>query len=193
MTSQRIWKEIKEWVSMLILALIVGSLLHAYVFALTRVSGESMENTLHNGQLLLVSRIAHDFHRMPDYGEIVIIDSRVQRPRGVLDGVKEAFMDYVAFFNKKYVSRSFWVKRVIGKPGDIIEFRDGKMWRNGEVLQEPYVKEPMKPGPDRMIVVPQDTVFVMGDNRNHSADSRYIGPVPLDHVVGNVVYTFPQW
>ena len=80
-------------------------------------------------------------------------------------------------------------KRVIGRPGDTLEFKDGHVWRNGEELQEPYTKDPaMNYSRTTPVVVPEGHVFVMGDNRNHSSDSRFIGPVPVDHVLGFVEY-----
>ncbi|MDU2183859.1 MAG: signal peptidase I, partial [Negativicoccus succinicivorans] len=74
--------------------------------------------------------------------------------------------------------------------GDRLGFRDGHVYRNGRALNEPYINEPMKFNLDGEFIVPEGTVFVMGDNRNHSSDSRYIGPVPIGHVLGNVVYEF---
>ena len=82
-----------------------------------------------------------------------------------------------------------WVKRVIGRPGDVLEFKDGHVWRNGEQLQEPYTKDTkMNYTRSTSVTVPEGHVFVMGDNRNHSSDSRFIGPVPVDHVLGFVSY-----
>jgi signal peptidase I len=78
----------------------------------------------------------------------------------------------------------FYVKRLIGKPGDILEFKDHKVYRNGIALQEPYIKEVMNFISDKKWVVPDKYIFVMGDNRNNSNDSRSIGFIPLDHVLG---------
>ncbi|MDU4698798.1 MAG: signal peptidase I, partial [Paenibacillus sp.] len=68
--------------------------------------------------------------------------------------------------------------------GDTIEVKDGHVFRNGQQLQEPYIKEQMDAGVSQVWQVPDNHVFVMGDNRNNSNDSRSIGPVPLDHVMG---------
>jgi len=96
--------------------------------------------------------------------------------------------NYVAFFNSKYQTKNVWVKRIIGKAGDKLEFHDGHVYRNGEALQEPYINGTMEYSQKNTITVPEGYVFVMGDNRNHSSDSRFIGPVPVDHVLGKVVW-----
>ena len=162
--SNKIVKEILDWMYAIVLALIIAMVIHIFLIQPTRVSGESMEDTLHNGQYLIVTKWHHIMNEMPNYGQIVIIDSRVNRVRT-------------------------WVKRVIGRPGDVLEFKDGYVWRNGEKLQEPYTKDTkMNYTRSTPVTVPEGHVFVMGDNRNHSSDSRFIGPVPVDHILGFVSY-----
>lgn len=147
-----------------------------------------MVPTLHNGEYLMVSKWPHVMKEVPDYGSIVIIDSRVGYPRTWKDDVAEPMNNYMAFFNSKLQTKNVWVKRVIGKPGDTLAFHDGHVYRNGEMLEETYINEPMKFSQKNEIKVPENCVFVMGDNRNHSSDSRFIGPVPVDHVLGKVVW-----
>lgn len=189
MTKESIMKEIYEWGYSIIIALAIALVIHIFIFQPTRVSGESMEPTLHNGEYLIVSKIGHVMRKMPNYGDIVIIDSRTHYDRTWRDDVAEPMTNYFAFFNKKYQTKNIWVKRVIGKPGDTLAFHDGHVYRNGEKLDEPYINEPMDYTQPGEIKIPDGEVFVMGDNRNHSSDSRFIGPVPLDHVVGSVAYT----
>lgn len=182
--------ELLEWLYSIILALAVAIIIHAFLAQPTRVSGESMENTLYNGEYLIVSKIPHDLRQAPNYDDIVIIDSRVHRDRSIADDLTEPLLTYLSFFNKDLQGHYVWVKRVIGKGGDTITVKNGHVYRNGEELQESYIKEPMNIGMDKTFVIPDNAVFVMGDNRNHSSDSRFIGPVPIDHVLGKVVYNF---
>lgn len=182
-------KETLDWIYAIVLALVIAMVIHIFIVQPTRVSGESMEDTLHNGQYLIVTKWQHIMRDVPDYGQIVIIDSRVNRERTWTDDVKEPLMNYVSVIDKSAQTNDVWVKRVIGKAGDTLEFKDGHVWRNGEELQEPYTKDPtMNYSRSTPVVVPEGHVFVMGDNRNHSSDSRFIGPVPVDHVLGFVEY-----
>ena len=180
--SNKIVKEILDWIYAIVLALIIAMVIHIFLIQPTRVSGESMEDTLHNGQYLIVTKWHHIMNEMPNYGQIVIIDSRVNRARTWVDDVEEPLMNYASVFNKAAQTNDVWVKRVIGRPGDVLEFKDGHVWRNGEqLLQEGHVES-------IRVTIPEGYVFVMGDNRNHSSDSRFIGPVPVDHVLGFVSY-----
>ena len=182
-------KEVLDWVYAIVLALVIAMLIHIFIVQPTRVSGESMENTLQNGEYLIVTKWQHILREDPDYGQIVIIDSRVNRARTWMDDVKEPLMNYASVFSKDAQTNDVWVKRVIGKGGDTLEFKDGHVWRNGQELQEPYTKDPtMNFSRSTPVKVPEGYVFVMGDNRNHSSDSRFIGPVPIDHILGFVKF-----
>ena len=184
-------KEILDWIYAIVLALGIAMIIHIFIIQPTRVSGESMENTLQNGEYLIVTKWTHVMRETPEYGQIVIIDSRVNRERTWADDIEEPLMNYVAVFNKDAQGSDVWVKRVIGRPGDTLEFKDGHVWRNGEELQEDYTKDAkMNYVRSTPVKVPEGYVFVMGDNRNHSSDSRFIGPVPVDHVLGKVAYAF---
>lgn len=181
-------REVFDWIYSIVVALFLAMIIHIFLFVPTKVSGESMVPTLSDGQYLIVSKISHVLREMPDYGDIVIIDSRTRRDRSWMDDLTEPMNNYIALFDRSRQEHSVWVKRVIGREGDVLEFKDGAVWRNGEKLDEPYINEPMEFSMDGSYTVPAGTVFVMGDNRNHSSDSRFIGPVPVDHVLGRVVF-----
>ena len=180
--------EVLDWLYSIVVALIVAMIIHIFIFVPTRVSGESMYPSLQNGQYLIVSKIGHVLHKDVNYKDIVIIDSRVQRERTWADDVLEPLDNYLSIFSHNSQQHNIWVKRVIGKSGDELAFHDGYVYRNGEKLEEAYIKEPMEFSMDGTYVVPEGMVFVMGDNRNHSSDSRFIGAVPLDHVLGTVAF-----
>lgn len=180
--------EILEWIYAIIIALAIAMVIHIFFLQPTRVSGESMVPTLHNGEYLIISKLGHIMGDVPDYGDIVIIDSRVAYPRTWKDDVAEPMDNYLALFSSRFQTRNVWVKRVIGRPGDVLAFHDGKVWRNGTALDEPYINEPMNYSRKGEIQVPEGYVYCMGDNRNHSSDSRFIGPVPVDHVLGRVIW-----
>jgi signal peptidase I len=155
-----------DWVKAIVIALIIAFLIRQFVFAFFQVSGESMDNTLANGERVLVDKVPYYFHQ-PNYGDIVVFHESADQD---------------------------WIKRVIGRPGDTIQFKNGVLYRNGKVVPEPYIKEKMAPdqsnyGPYH---IPQGELFLMGDNRNVSQDSRVIGPVKISQVVGRAdVVVFP--
>jgi signal peptidase I len=186
--NMKIMEEVYEWGHSIVIGFALALFLNIFVFQPTRVVGTSMEPTLHQNDYLFVSKLSHTFGIEPNYGDIVIIDSRVDRPRTWKDDVSDPVFVYLSIFHKPATNHEFWVKRVIGKPGDVLEFHNGKVSRNGKLLHEPYLAQGTTNFPkDARIVVPKGDVFVMGDNRNYSMDSRIIGPVPLDHVLGTVI------
>jgi signal peptidase I len=163
--------------------------INIFVFQPTYVDGMSMEPTLHDGDRLIINKIPHTFNLKPAYGDIVVIDSRVDNPRTVKDDITENFRNNAIsiLLLKLPQDEFYWIKRVVGKPGDVIEFKSGKLVRNGKVIDESYIAETMDYASNEKITVPDGSIFVMGDNRNHSKDSRYIGCVPFSHIIGKYI------
>lgn len=173
-------KTIWEWMSSIVVALVIALLINAFAFQRMVVAGPSMEPTLRDSDQLFVQKITHTLSQLPDYGDVVVIDSRVGRKRNMSDELTETVQKL------RMQPDYFFVKRVIGKPGDTIEFKNGAVWRNGEKLDEEYVKEPSGQDYNRIVKIPPGHLFVLGDNRNHSLDSRRIGSIPADHCLGIV-------
>lgn len=115
-----------------------------------------MEPTLIHGEILLVNKLSYRFGEV-GYGEIITFHYPL-----------DPELDYV--------------KRVIGLPGDTVEVTDGQIWVNGRELYEPYISA--APEYDGVWEVPQDSYFVLGDNRNPSADSHIWGFVPEENLIG---------
>jgi signal peptidase I len=153
-------------VVLLVVAAVVGTdLLRSCVAEPYTVASTSMEPEFHDGDRLVVNKLAY---RMGDVkrGDIVVIDtSRVP--------------DATTQLGKTLV------KRVVGVPGDVVEGVDGRVQVNGEQLDEPWLDEADTAtfGP---VEVPEDSLFVLGDNRAASVDSRTFGAVPVDAVIGRV-------
>lgn len=182
-----------DWINSIATGIILALVLNMFVFQPTIVAGNSMQPTLKDHDFIAVSKVSRTLSRNPEYGEIIVIDSRVNRPRSWHDDLTDPVFAFLNTTKILSTDRQYlWVKRVIGKPGDVLEFKDGQVYRNGTAIDEPYIKEAMIYTNTKKTVVPENNVYVMGDNRNNSADSRFIGPVPLDHVMGNVVFKLPR-
>ncbi|MFM1653369.1 signal peptidase I [Brevibacillus sp. B_LB10_24] len=180
-------KEVWSWIRSLGIAVILALFIGIFVFQPFKVEGHSMDPTLHDQERVIVSKLSHTFSYLPDYGDIVVIDSRVDRQRTFKDDLLE---NPLFGLFQKTENHFLYIKRVIGRPGDVLEFKDHKVYRNGQALEEPYIKETMDFVADGEWVVPENHIFVMGDNRNNSRDSRDIGFIPLNHVLGKSVFEF---
>ncbi len=187
--------EIVNWGKAILVAFIISFLISTFIVQPFSVSGRSMEPTLDGtdpinedkpGDRVMIFKSAYILDE-PKYNDMVIIDSRVNRKRSLKDHLTESTI--VNMILRENNEKTHWIKRVIGEAGDTLEFNDGKIYRNGIELVESYIKEEMA-FPFETIVVPDNYVFVMGDNRNGSKDSREIGPVPREHVIGKVIFRY---
>jgi len=148
-------------------ALVFFAILSAFVLRPSGVSGASMEPTLRDGQYVLLF-VAGDAR----HGDIVVVSEKAMRGP----------------------NSSVLVKRVIGLPGDVIDidFDAGTVFRNGEALDEPYIAQATQRRGDVAfpVAVEEGTIFVLGDNRNHSADSRdsNIGLIDQRYLIGRVIF-----
>jgi len=194
----KFFKELLSWIMYIAIAFVVASLLNIFVFQITNVNGDSMEPTLSNNDMYVISKLGNLTNSCPDYGDIVVIDSR-DKIRTLKDDFTEIIKYNVItqFISPSSQQHIYWVKRVIGLPGDTIELYDGKVYRNGEEIDEPYLDPDDTPdyefhsirgSYDNTITVPEGHIFVMGDNRNNSSDSRTIGPVPVENVIGKLKF-----
>lgn len=149
------------------------------------VDGASMDPTLMNGERLLVNRSAYAH---VDTNAILDLIPGVD-PAGpnVVYPFSQPVRGDIIVFDPPVASDEPYIKRVIGLPGDVIGFEDGYVLLNGSRLTEPYQAEAetfCTGASYCQVVVPRGTVYVLGDNRTNSADSRFFGPVSLDAVVG---------
>ncbi|MQA00440.1 MAG: signal peptidase I [Dehalococcoidia bacterium] len=142
---------------------------HTYV-----VSGASMEPTFHDAEMVVVNRLAY---RSFDLSWLPGVDVDAWRPFG-----EPQRGDVVVFEFPDNPERDF-IKRVIGVPGDRVEVRDLLVYVNGAALDEPYIQDPPRGGYPATTVPPAH-VFVLGDNRNNSSDSRSWGMLPQSSIIG---------
>ncbi|RXJ04639.1 signal peptidase I [Anaerobacillus alkaliphilus] len=188
-------KELFSWGKTIVFSLAIFIVISIFVFQPYTVNGSSMEPTFigtdpydeeQKGDRVFVSKSSYKLFGEPKAGDIIVIDSRTYKPRTLVDELKEHPL--VAIF-KESPDNYKWIKRVIGEPGDRLELKQGTLYRNGEELNEDYIFEGMD-GSFEAITVPEDHVFVLGDNRNHSGDSRMIGTIPYENIVGKVMVRY---
>lgn len=184
------FKEILDWLLHIAGAVVTALVIVIFIAQPTHVRGISMEPTYHHADKILINKLPHTFRTGYKYGDIVIIDSRVDRTRTLKDDIYETIKYNLVTYKLLGIEQEhYWVKRVIGMPGDVLEYREGKLYRNDVLLTEQYIKEQMEYFPGK-VIVPEDSLFVMGDNRNASKDSREIGCIPMDHVIAKVFLKF---
>ncbi|MFW5788265.1 MAG: signal peptidase I [Halanaerobiales bacterium] len=159
-------EDLKELLQSLIIAGILAFFIITFVAQSFVVDGRSMEPTLENGDRLFVNKFIYRFEE-PQRGDVIV-------------------------FNPQGSSRGKYIKRVIGLPGEKISIRDGKTFIDGEPISEDYLDEEMYGnfGPEE---IPEGHYFVMGDNRNHSADSRIpdrVGFVDKESIDGKAFWLY---
>lgn len=176
-----------EWCAVILISCTIALLVHVFLIQPTKVMGVSMEPTYYQGNYLLINRLGRIVDTKLEHGDIVVIDSRIDRHRTFIDSINDSLNDFVTMFKVKNARQNMWVKRVIGLPNDKIRISNGNVYVNDVVLVEPYIKNATQSDSTDEFIVPAGMVYVMGDNRENSYDSRKIGVVPIDHVLGVVL------
>ncbi len=161
-----IFRQILEWATAVLIALVVYFFIRACIFRTANVSGNSMEPTLLHGQIVFINRLSYLLSK-PKKGDIIAFPYNEDRSK-----------DYV--------------KRIIGLPGDVIDLRDFHFYVNNEILDDDFSKEMLTAFGDVSfpLTVPENTYFVLGDNRNVSNDSRYsdVGCIDKKDIIGKVSF-----
>ena len=167
-------RELLGWIIYILIIIGLTYLIITYVGQRTRVSGSSMETTLSDGDNLIVDKISYRF-RDPKRYDIIV-------------------------FPYKYEENTYYIKRIIGLPGETVQVTGGYVYINGELLESDiYGAEPMADGgiASEPITLGADEYFVLGDNRNHSSDSRdpSVGILHREELLGRAwvrIYPFDQ-
>jgi signal peptidase I len=156
--GRRLLGVVREVLETILPAILIALLINVFVGQATRVEGQSMEPNLHSNQRLVVEKLSYRFHG-PQRFDVVVLKLPSQ-------------------------GDELLIKRVVGLPGEMVEVRDGHVYIDGAELDEPFVAEETRAGRREHITVPPLHVYVLGDNRNHSNDSRSFGPIPIDDIIG---------
>lgn len=155
---------IKELLESVVIAVILALIIRTFLFQFFWIPSRSMEDTLLINDRIVVTKFSYWFNE-PQRGDVVVF-------KYPLDTTKD------------------YVKRLIGLPGDIIEIRNSKLYINGQLVKEPYLKEGLVFGDFGPIQIPPEHYFMMGDNRNYSSDSRVWGFVNEDLLIGKAQFIY---
>lgn len=187
-------KEIWEWIYTLAIAIVIAMLIKGFIFDIVRVDGSSMFPTLVNNDRLIVTKLGYT----PKQGDIVILDSEYKNREEYFDKLalskdKEELSWFEKFIAQgsmpDELEKKYYVKRVIAMEGQTVDLVDGKVYVDGSLLDEPYYKgttSSIDPTVEFPLTVEEGCVFVMGDNRPNSKDSRSseLGTVPVEAILG---------
>ncbi|MGB9723030.1 MAG: signal peptidase I [Chloroflexia bacterium] len=187
-----LWALFREILETLLFTLLIFFLVRS-VIQNFKVEGYSMEPNLHTGQYIIVNRLEYWHIDLNLFRRLLPGGDQVE-PNLVYFFHMPRRGEIVVFEYPKDTTRDF-IKRVIGLPGETVEIRNGQVLINGVPLFEPYLSDAARAQTGNMgpVQVPPNAVFVMGDNRGNSSDSRNWGPLPLENIVGKawVIY-WPQ-
>lgn len=202
-------KEILEWAYCIIIALVLAMLFRFFIGTPTIVKQVSMYPTLVQDQRLWLNRWGRTTKTLPERGDIITFEepSKTSYTKSEVDQsnpvAKYNKKEGIEWFVKEFleVGKRSYIKRVIALPGEHVKIKEGKVYINGEVLVEPYLQDGIvtdlmgRSGFDNFIV-PENCVFAMGDNRNHSTDCRSFGCVPLEEIESTVamrIWPLDKW
>lgn len=193
-------KDILDWIYCIVIAIVLALLFRYFIGTPTIVQQVSMKPTLIQDQRLWLNRWGRTIGKMPERGDIITFEAPSKKsytaseidqsnPVAKYENGPTSLWGKFTYYEKKKKKDSY-IKRVIGLPGEHVQIKDGKVYINGEELQEDYlqsgiVTDVLGVGFDDF-VVPENCVFAMGDNRSHSTDCRSFGCIPLKKIESKV-------
>lgn len=196
-------KNILEWIYCIIIAVVIAILIKYFVGTPTIVKQSSMFPTLVQDDRLILNRLSRTMKKMPERGDIITFEAPsnnaeeltakdVENPIAKYDNEPTNWWNKFTY-NVLEIGKESYIKRVIALPGEHVELKDGKVYINGSLLDEPYLSDDVITRPSSALkdfYVPENCVFAMGDNREYSKDCRAFGCVPLEKIESKVVIRF---
>mgnify|MGYP000655364446 CR=1 FL=1 len=197
-------KNILEWIECIVIAVILALLIRYFVGTPTVVQHESMYPTLKPNERLVLNRLTRTFNKTPERGDIITFEvptivSVSEESADLNNPVATYASEPTNIFSKftYYVlewGKTSYIKRVIALPGEHVKIQNGKVYINGEELEEDYLSSSVKTEAEGGLLVdftvPEGTVFAMGDNRGESHDCRAFGCIPQDKIESIVLFRF---
>ena len=177
------WRELPV---LIVIAFVVALLIKTFVLQAFYIPSASMEPTLAVGDRVLVEKVSYRFGS-PGHGDVIVFEKDLPTSAPVEDEPfwTDIFDGIRGLFGFPTGDSQDFIKRVIAVGGDTVEGRDGKVFLNGEELPEPYLPPGTQTSTFGPVDIPDGEIFVMGDNRGNSDDSRSFGPIAEDKIVGH--------
>ena len=196
-------KNVLEWVYCIIIAVVIAILIKYFVGTPTIVKQSSMVPTFTQNDRLILNRLTRTMKKMLERGDIITFEApsnnaeeltaeEAKNPIAKYENEPTNWWDSFVYHVLE-IGKDSYIKRVIAMPGDHVELKDGKVYLNGEKLDEPYLSDDVitnSVGALKDFIVPENCVFAMGDNREYSKDCRAFGCIPLDKIESTVVLRF---
>lgn len=203
-------KEALEWVYCIIIAVILALLFRYFIGTPTIVKQVSMKPTLEQDQRLWLNRWGRTTKKMPERGDIITFEAPSKKTYSASEidknnPIAKYENEPTNIFNKftyyvLEIEKESYIKRVIALPGEHVQIKEGKVYINDKELEEPYLQDGIVTDVEGIgfsdFIVPENSVFAMGDNRNHSTDCRAFGCIPLDKIESKVairIWPLDKW
>lgn len=197
-------KEILEWVYCILIAIVIVLLIKSFIGVPTVVKQSSMYPTLKQNERLWLNRWGANFNKIPERGDVITFEAPTtgqvdinhidySNPVAPYDyNPNSIFSKFV--YNVLEIGKVSYIKRVVGLPGEHVQIKEGSVYINGEKLEEDYLQDTVVTeslgGLFTDIVVPENCVYVLGDNRPESKDSRSFGCIPVERIESKAVFRF---
>lgn len=195
-------KEILEWIYCIIIAVVLALVVRYYIGTPTVVQMSSMDPTFKQGERLILNRLAITTHSELKRGDVITFEAPSSEykssaeadsnsPKAKYDNEPKNLFNKFTYYVLDVNKRSY-IKRIIGLPGEHVKIENGNVYIKGEILEEDYLQDGVRT-PNRIfsdLTVPDGYIFVMGDNRGGSMDSRELGCIPISKVESKVALRF---
>ena len=190
-TNKSFFRRLIEWIITIIAAIIIALFIISNIVTLTQIKEQSMEPTLSENDRVIVNRFRYILNE-PEAGDIVILNSNIEE-KGIIKNMVNEGKDIVDNIKYRFtgeIEKNNIVKRVIGVEGDIINIKDGNLYINNTLQAESYINglTQAKGSINYPLEVTEGKVFVLGDNRENSLDSRNFGLISIESIKGRVGY-----
>lgn len=189
--KKSLFRRLIEWIITIIAAIIIALFIISNIVTLTQIKEQSMEPTLSEDDRVIVNKLRYILNE-PEVGDIVILNSNIEE-KGIIRNMVYEGKDIVENIKYRFtgeIEKNNLVKRVIGVEGDIINIMDGNLYINNTLQEESYINglTQAKSSTKYPLEVTEEKVFVMGDNRENSLDSRNFGLIGTESIKGRVGY-----